>query len=82
MLRQQPCFLCDGIQLYEILPQEEVEPFSILGFVFGEHPQQIAVMKIQCPEAGDLPCFPEAAPAAEILPFGGATGKGRSGLRC
>lgn len=50
MNRQQPCFLCDGIQLDKILPEEEVEPFTILRFLPWEHPKQIAVVKIQCPE--------------------------------
>ena len=54
MLRQQPCFLCDGIHLDKILPEEKVKPFLILLFSFGEYPQQIAVVKIQCPEAGYL----------------------------
>ena len=69
MLCKQPYFLSDGIQFNEILPQEKMEPFPILGFVFWEYAQQIAVMKIQCPEAGDLLCFPEAAPVTAILPF-------------
>ena len=54
MLRQQPCFLCDGIQLDKILPEEKVEPFTILRFLPWEYSQQIAVVKIQCPEAGHL----------------------------
>ena len=31
-----------------------MEPFSILLFAFGKYPQQIAVVKIQCPEASHL----------------------------
>ena len=54
MFRQQPCFLSDGIQLDKIFTEKKVEPFSILLLYFGEYPQQIAVVKIQCPEASHL----------------------------
>ena len=54
MRRQQPCFLCDGIQLDEILPKKKVEPFVILLLLPGESTQQVAVVKIQCPEASRL----------------------------
>ena len=52
--RQQPCLLCDGIQLDKILSKKKVEPFLILLFLSGKYAQQIAVVKIQCPETSHL----------------------------
>ena len=52
---EQPCFGGDGIQLQQILPQEKVQPLSaLLRTVLREDAQQIAVVNIQRPKAGQF----------------------------
>ena len=52
---EQPCFGGDGVQFQQILPQEKVQPFSaLLRAVLRKDAQQIAVVNIQRPKAGQF----------------------------
>ena len=84
MTYDQPCFGGDSIQLQQILPQEKVQPFSaLLRAVLRENAQQIAVVNIQRPKAGQFPGGFQAADQPDpqdlrrlfrLFPFGAALG--------
>ena len=61
MLYKQPCFGGDGVQLSQVLTQEEMKPPVLFRFVFREDPQQIAVVEIQRPKPCNLAGFIKAA---------------------
>ena len=81
---EQPCFGGDGVQLQQILPQEKVQPFSaLLRAVLREDAQQIAVVNIQRPKAGQFSGGFQIADQSDpqdlrllfgLFPFGAALG--------
>ena len=81
---KQPCFGGDGIQLQQILPQKKMQPFSALRrAVLREDTQQIAVVNIQRPKAGQFSGGFQAADQPDpqdlrllfgLFPFGAALG--------
>ena len=55
MPHEQPCFGGDGVQFQQILPQKKVQPlFALLRTILRKNAQQIAVVKIQRPKAGQF----------------------------
>ena len=84
MSYKQPCFGGDGVQLQQILPQEKVQPFSaLLRAVLREDAQQIAVVNIQRPKAGQFSGGFQIADQSDpqdlrllfgLFPFGAALG--------